>query len=344
MFDSWKIIKVWEASFRDDSIKDNNAFFGFSPIIEYRVTDGFWMVFQTEKDYISIGANGVERYETMPFTGPEYDLSEVDYVDEEDSIEDLETTLFVGERLVQVDKKEEKFVLTFDDFKMYLYPCAADHFWYNQNAEDLPIKGFERHITRKCDCGGEPELMLDFDSDFYIRCSKCHKSTWATYELRSVIDDWNNNEIETTIDTAAERFEKYIQEPVKYIALDERSVCYDENQWDCNEVVIAIGDAIFGITGQRVAEDQSDFKFGEWSDYNKKMRPYLVQSSEEEPISFVRIEREPGCDAVMRFNIGNRPILITAEEDGVMIGISHWGLDGEWLEFDNNVLVNGKQG
>ncbi|MGN1122317.1 MAG: hypothetical protein ACI4RV_08110 [Eubacteriales bacterium] len=344
MFDSWKIVKVWEVSFRDDRIKDNNAFFCFSPLIEYRVTDGHWMVFQTENDYISIGANGVKRYETMPFATPEYDVSEVDFVDEDDSIEGIETTLFVGERLIQVDTEENRYVLHFDDFTMYLYPFAADDFWYACNAEYLPIKGFERHITRKCECGGEPELMLDFVSDFYIRCSKCHKSTWATYELRSVIDDWNNNETETVIDTAAESFAKHIHEPIKYIALDEHSICYDENLWDCNEVVIAIGDALFGITGQRVAEDQYDFKFGKWSDYNRKMKPYLIVPSDEEPISFVRIEHEPNMNAIMRLSIGDRPILITAENDGMRIGLSHWGLDDEWLEFDNNVLVNGKQG
>ena len=344
MFDSWKIVKVLKVSFHNDRLKDHNAFFCFSPIIEYRVTDGYWMVFQTENDFISIGADGVTRYETMPFMSPDYDISEVDFIDEEDSIEGLETTLFVGERLMLVDKQEDRFVLSFDDFTMYLYPCITDYFRYKQNAEDLPIKGFERHITRSCECGGKPELMLDFNSDFYIRCSKCHKSTWATDELRSVIDDWNSNKIVTIIHTSAERFAEHVQEPIDYIALDERSVCYDEDQWDCNEVIIAIGDTLFKIKGQRVSEDQHDFKFEELSDYNRKMRPFLILASEDEPINFIRIEREPKLDSVMRLSIGNRPILITAEEDGVMIGISHWGLDGEWLEFDNNILVNGKQG
>ena len=52
----------------------------------------------------------------------------------------------------------------------------------------------------------------------------------------------------------------------------------------------------------------------------------------------MRFEREPGRDACMRLHIGERPILLTAYEDGVMIGISRWGLNDEWLEFENNVL------
>ena len=277
-------------------------------MIEYRVTDGYWMVFQTENDFISIGADGVTRYETMPFMSPDYVISKVD----SDSIESLETTLFVGERLIQVEKEEHRFVLRFDDFTMYLYPYTADCFWYEQNATDLPIKGFERHITRKCECSGEPELMLDFVSDFYIRCGKCHKSTWAAYELRSVIDDWNANKTETVIDTSAERFAAHIHESIKYIALDERSVRYDENHWDCHEMMIAIGNALFNIKSQRVAENQHDFYFEEISAYRQEIRPYVISDGKEETIHFIRIEREPESDAVMRLSIGNRTILITA--------------------------------
>lgn len=344
MFDSWKIVKVLEVSFHDRGTKDDTAFFCFSPMIEYRVTDGYRMVFQTENDFISIGADGVTRYETMPFMSPDYDISEVDCIDEQGSTEGLETTLFVGERLLQVDKQEDRFVLSFDDFTMYLYPYTIDRFWYEPNATDWPIKGFERHLARRCECGGEPELMINCLSDFYIRCSKCHQSTRTSHELRSAINEWNSNEIETVVRTPAERFAEHIHEPIKYIALDAHSVCYDENQWDCNEIIVAIGNTLFKIEGQRVAEDQYDFKFEELSDYNRKQKPYFILAGEEEPIHFIRTEHEPGHDAVMRFSIGDRPILITAEEDGVMIGISHWGPDGEWLEFDNNVLVNGKRG
>lgn len=43
----------------------------------------------------------------------------------------------------------------------------------------------------------------------------------------------------------------------------------------------------------------------------------------------------------MRFQIGARPILATADDDGLLtIGISHWGVDDDELEFENNNLLN----
>lgn len=107
---------------------------------------------------------------------------------------------------------------------------------------------------------------------------------------------------------------------------------------------ICAGDTTyFKIMELRIEENQYDFHFQQLSNYNRKQWPYLVQATEEEKIEFVRFEREPEYDAVMRLTIGNRPILICSEEDGIMIGISHWGPNDEDLEFDNNVLVNAKQ-
>ena len=280
MFDEWKITKVWEVSSLEGEKKDTNAYFCISPVIEYRVTDGYWMVFKTEGDYISIGADGVKKYENMPFTSSDYLIEENDTQLDKEPIDGHETTLFVDERLTQVEKEEERYVLCFDDFNMYLYPSEPSHFWYDRNAEDYPIKGFERYITREC--GGYPELMLDDRSDFYIRCNKCHQSTRATYELRSVIDDWNEGKKEGIVKTSAEAFLEHIHEPIKYIALDEHSVCYDDNQWDCNHIIIAIGNTFFKIMELRIEENQYDFHFQQLSNYNRKQWPYLVQATEEE--------------------------------------------------------------
>ena len=38
---------------------------------------------------------------------------------------------------------------------------------------------FNHLLTRKCSCGGEPEMIVDFVADFEVRCSKCHLSTHA---------------------------------------------------------------------------------------------------------------------------------------------------------------------
>ena len=57
---------------------------------------------------------------------------------------------------------------------------------------NIQIKAAENCLKRKCTCGGTAEVVLDFVSDFSVRCKKCHLSTYHTYVLQSVIDDWEN--------------------------------------------------------------------------------------------------------------------------------------------------------
>lgn len=343
MYNPWKIIKVWDVSLRDEQLGDNDAYFTVSPFVEYKTNGGFWILFQTEHNYISLGKDGVQTYDNPPFSDEDYDICEVDGDYEDDYIEGMETTLFVGERLVEVIQEEKRFRLIFDDFEMFLVPEESDRFWYEENAEDVPISAFNRHIKRKCACGGQGELMIDFVSDFYIRCNKCHKSTWATYEVKSVIDDWNEGETETEIELSRERFMALLDNDVNYIALDEHSICYDDNMWDSSSLIISIGNSLFKLESQRIGDDKYDFEYHELSDYNKSMWPNLVVPTSEQGIRFVCFEEEPDSFKVMRLVDGIRPILLTVDESGITIGVSHWGTDGQDIEFENNILINGKQ-
>ena len=70
-----------------------------------------------------------------------------------------------------------------------------DHWSYNY------VLGCDRHLKRKCPyCNGEGEILLDFVSDYIVRCKDCKKSTWAGMNLIDAIDDWNNGELNCTVD------------------------------------------------------------------------------------------------------------------------------------------------
>ena len=43
---------------------------------------------------------------------------------------------------------------------------------------------------------------------------------------------------------------------------------------------------------------------------------------------------------VLRFLFGDRRLLITAD-DILMVGLTHWGINGEWIEYENNIMLNG---
>lgn len=53
----------------------------------------------------------------------------------------------------------------------------------------------DRLLTKKCECGGNPQLVMDFVDDYMACCKKCGKSTWASMNAIDAIEEWNAGEI-----------------------------------------------------------------------------------------------------------------------------------------------------
>lgn len=45
------------------------------------------------------------------------------------------------------------------------------------------------------ECGGPGELLLDFVSDYVVRCQNCKKSTWTAMNAIDAIEVWNAGEL-----------------------------------------------------------------------------------------------------------------------------------------------------
>ena len=56
-------------------------------------------------------------------------------------------------------------------------------------------KGNIYYVFKCPHCGADGEILLDFVSDYIVRCKKCKKSTWAAMNLIEAIEDWNNGEL-----------------------------------------------------------------------------------------------------------------------------------------------------
>lgn len=167
------------------------------------LTKGYRLILKTKTYFLCISFDGVK---IAPNT--ENIISEDEYMeacihifDEDEgkvSWVDYESTLFVGQQLVDVKEEKERYILTFNDFALKVIPHdnpddieglhKANHWSYNY------VYGLDRLLTRKCDCGGTGEVLLDFVSDYVVRCSKCKKSTWAGMNVVDAIDDWNEGE------------------------------------------------------------------------------------------------------------------------------------------------------
>lgn len=189
-----------------ENLDGEDSFFDCYHDLAYHVTHGYRMILETENFYISISADGVLKEKKMvsidAYEKPD-ECIEPFIISFDDGMlpwVEYESTLFVGERLLEVEKNDKGFALTFDDFVLKVIPhhlhdsdfpshCNKNHWSYNH------VLGSERHLKRICDCGGEGELLLDFVSDYVVGCKKCKKSTWAQMIAQNAIDEWNSGNL-----------------------------------------------------------------------------------------------------------------------------------------------------
>lgn len=207
MFCEEKIIRVYIGQNEYDDFPGDNAFLDCYHDLAYHVTEGNRIVLESEKWAITLDVNGVskEPRSSLCERPREWLRDTVEIIEpDEPPYVHFENTLFIGERLQEVTKTEDGFLCRFDHFVLKVIPyelgmmdkylSREDHWSYNF------VLGCDRHLTRKCGCGGEGEILLDFVSDYIVRCKKCKKSTWANMELKMAIDDWNDGELHCVLD------------------------------------------------------------------------------------------------------------------------------------------------
>lgn len=204
MFCDEKILKVYMGVVEDDDIYSHNAFLDCYHDIAYHCTEGYRIVLETENYAISLSAKGVikERKEELCENAGEWLQNGIELFEEDETPwVHFETTLFVGERVLSVIQQDNIYLVQFDDFILKLVPHLdgdsieglhnKNHWSYNY------VLGCERHLKKKCPlCGGDGEILLDFVSDYVVRCKKCKRSTYAGMNLIDAITDWNNSEVQ----------------------------------------------------------------------------------------------------------------------------------------------------
>lgn len=186
---------------QNEYIDDANCWFDVYHDIAFHTTEGYRLLLETDSYMISLDADGVSVINKDEFKPIEHEwLEEYIHNLEDEVIVDFESTLFVGQRIVSVEEKDEFYLIGFDNFslKLFIYELGKmdkslerkDHWSYNN------ILGFDRFIKSKCPiCGGEGEILLDFVCDYVVHCKSCKKSTCAEMQIRHAIENWNNGEV-----------------------------------------------------------------------------------------------------------------------------------------------------
>ena len=134
-----------------------------------------------------------------------------------------------------------------------------------------------------------------------------------------------------------EEFLNRKNQSIDYIGIYELDWIIDDNQLDCEGIIVSFEDKQYLIKSFVRGEDDFEFLYFE---FTKEYKCRKILSSPKEPICFIRKEDEEDLYPALRFQIGARPILATAEEGYLTIGISHWDANENRLEFENNNLLN----
>ncbi len=209
MFCAEKIINVYWGKNEYPNTIDENYWFDCYHDIAFHTTEGCRLLLETDNFMISLGADGVKiqsKKEFIPYDDEWLEESVEIFEEETESGIERETfiafenTLFVGERLHSVENSNGCFTLKFDDFslKLIVYNHGEDiHSFYNKNIGSYNyVLGVDRFIKAKCPlCGGDGEVLLDFVTDYVVRCKSCKKSTYAEMEVIDAIEQWNNGEV-----------------------------------------------------------------------------------------------------------------------------------------------------
>lgn len=193
-----------------DDIDGANCWFDCYTDLAFHTTEGYRLILETENYMISLGADGVIKTHKDNFRLYENEwLKETVHIWEDetengierDIIIDFENTLFVGQRLLSIEECKEHFILKFGDFslKLFVYELGkmdksfprGDPWSYHR------VLGFDSFLKKKCPlCGGDGEILLDFVSDYVVRCKQCKNSSYAEMMIRNAIENWNKGEVQ----------------------------------------------------------------------------------------------------------------------------------------------------
>lgn len=340
MFCSEPIMHVYQRIYYGEKEQPwHNAILRLTGSFEYHATDGYWLVFQTEHFVISLGHDGVQMYTNMDDFCVEDELDPLSGIDDWTTTEE---TLFIGERVHTINGGDGCWDITFDHFALKLYGYKEDtarivERYTNATSDYTPLTVGAHLLKRKCTCGGEGEIFLDFVSDYLVRCKNCHASTWAGMCLIDALEDWNSGNTPIQLDTSEERFFKKVHEsPIRYIALEDRGLWYaTEQSCETNRVVFAFDDEFYFVESCPAGEE-SFFVFRQCSRYNKSMFSHTIVPHSGH-IQFLKANDSLG--ACLYFAMDNTLLSVAPFDTYLIIALTGGYADGTSIqELDRDFL------
>lgn len=196
---------------------------------------------------------------------------------------------------------------------------------------------FNHLLTRKCSCGGEPEMIVDFVADFEVRCSKCHLSTHAYIKPEDAAKHWNDGDdiMEEPLHIFWDDPEGYLQGEVVAIHISDDCFCGISHQsCDFGEAVFEYKDKMYFFEHEHSGEDGS-INIGSLSSFNPEVYRHIVKPADGEIIRFEKIVySENGDIEGIAFRWGDTWLFVFTSEHNLILTRSSFDLsdDGGWPE------------
>lgn len=314
------ILKTFVLEYRSELLKDwQDAYLHMTGAFEYHVTEGYWILFESEGHYATVGYDGVKTYE-KPYEFPKEKY--VWYYDGDEELTDHVDTIFSGQRIHSLRNFGEYKSIIFDSFELNLYVYGENDAFYDGSGtafDGVSVMAVGSHLLNKCECGGEGELLLDERGDFAARCKRCHKATYFDMELKARIEAWNRGERKCYIDTGREKLTAVLKEgsKIRYLALpptEEKADILSGKPCRFATLIIALGDSLFLLSTKKSAARSYDFTGLSISNYNPDFYPTRIEP--EKRLSFIREEELDGRKAI-RFDLDGAPLLLEATPNGI---------------------------
>ena len=318
------IVKVFTLQYREKYEKSwRDAYLHTKGAFEYHVTEGYWLLFETENYYATIGYDGVQKYKKpYEFSTEKFFL----WHDGDEEYIDYKETLFIGQKIHSIKDCKDHQTIYFDDFKLDLYVYGeTDEFNLNLAiyGDGINVMAVGGHLLKKCECGGQAELLCDDLHDFSVRCKDCHRATYFDMILKDQIEEWNNGNSSCVINTGSETLKELLgTQKIKYIALSSKPYGFekiDETVCYCSEAIICFDNTLFNIASQKVEGDNFDFIGSVLTDYNRDFWSNVITPLDK--ISFVGEEEDYEKRKILHFKLDDADLLIEATCNGVLVAL-----------------------
>ena len=297
----------------------HNAFFQSTYQLEFHTTEGYWLGFETDHHFITIGYDGVKISEdSSAFHNEPYDILDLDEIGTS-----FETAVFSGERIVAVEPKKDHIRIHLDHIVLLLYVYGEkDWKWFEHHTrvrDYLPLAGCERLLQVRCHCGGEGQVLLDHVDDYVVRCQNCHASTYAHMRITDAVEEWNRGETPCVATTGMESLTACLQrKPLRYIAIaDDYHWFLDDNLCDTDCLVLAFETSCFFLSCTRTHDEGTAFTATAVCDYNRELYPYEIHPSENGCLRFVEFESIDDF-AGMLLMLDDAELFISTDVDGTL--------------------------